>query len=72
MTTFTLDPTNEKHIKAVAEALFDHEPRNRAKRFRDQHADVQYRYIDKASWVLSMAAQAIDSAPTIERAETGR
>jgi hypothetical protein len=54
-----LDPDNEQHIKALAVALFDHEPRNRDKRFDDAHGDTQYRYIDKASWLLSMASQAI-------------
>lgn len=54
-----LDPNNEKHVMALAQALFDHEPRNRNKRFEDAHMDTQYRYVDKASWTMSMASQAI-------------
>jgi hypothetical protein len=54
-----IEADNEQHIKAVAEALFNYESRNHGKRFAAAHLDTQYRYIDKASWVLSQAAQEI-------------
>lgn len=52
-----IDPTNESHITAVAEALFDHEPRNGSKRWAEQSRRVIDRYTDKAAWVLSQAAK---------------
>lgn len=56
-------PTDELHIRAVAEALFNYEPRNSAKRWSDAHYDTQARYIDRAAWVLSQAYKALRGAP---------
>lgn len=52
-----IDATNEAHIMAMAEALFNHEPRNHAKRFADAASATRDRYVDRAAWTLSQASK---------------
>jgi hypothetical protein len=54
-----IDPDQEAHIMAMAQALFDHEPRNNGKRFADVSTETRYRYTDKAAWCLSQTAETI-------------
>jgi hypothetical protein len=48
---------NEAHIIALAEALFDH--RHSSKRFAEAGHATGDRYIDQASWAMSMATKAV-------------
>lgn len=59
MSRVLIDSDKEAHVMAVAEALFDHEPRNREARFSEATRQTQDRYTDKAAWALSQASKAL-------------
>lgn len=67
-----IDPTAEPHMMAVAEALFDYEPRNSSKRWSEQARDLQYRYTDRAAWVLSQVSKTIGALNPQQPAQEGR
>lgn len=54
-----IDPDNEAHVMAVAEAMFDLKAKNRGKLFKDASTAIRYRIADEAAWVLSMASKTI-------------